>query len=472
MRAIIKTFVLGTALISSSISLFAEGTKCRNGLTWVISHSPSWGMGKPVVTRVQPYSSAEEAGIKVGDIIEVIDGYATKGLSPNQVEALLHSTDRLHTLQTSNLNALHRKHILGNECKPSETLTERELAELFSLYSVEDANLQQISYPYHYSQSTTYPLLQANSISLAPEDSKTSDTDRQISAELSKLFAQKGLALSPTSDLVLSYYYSLSPLPEDKNEGADDVEGFGWRYDSKSRELKPMPVYEPERANAINAAYSLIFGIQIQSRKTKEIVWHCEAKELLSEGISIADYAAHSMGAMLTGFPFTSQSHNPRLRVHTLRYNYTGLSYSSKQLNYIRDVETASPAMKAGLRPGDIVVSINGKKLNSGKSLDLLDSYFSIAERLDRYRDKNLPTLTSLIGNISISYWRVDSYPHIFNLLSKDNNTAFTYLFAFRPYILGGKESKTIIYEIMRDGETYYVPITPEYRDESTISIQ
>ena len=65
------------------------GQSCRHGLSWVISQNLSWGFGRPVVTRVLPYSAAEELGFKSGDIIERVDGYSTDRLTPDQVVMLL-----------------------------------------------------------------------------------------------------------------------------------------------------------------------------------------------------------------------------------------------------------------------------------------------------------------------------------------------------------------------------------------------
>ena len=67
-----KVSILVTAMSLSAGSAIVYGQNCRHGLSWVISQNPSWGFGHPVVTRVLPYSSAEESGFKTGDIIELM----------------------------------------------------------------------------------------------------------------------------------------------------------------------------------------------------------------------------------------------------------------------------------------------------------------------------------------------------------------------------------------------------------------
>lgn len=471
MKAILRNIALvGLIGLSSTTVSLADGLQCRHGIAWTISQSKAWGLGKPVITRVQPYSSSAEAGLKVGDIIDMIDGYATERLSPEQIQSLLESKSHLHTLKASRLGQVGQKYILGYHCRPCGSLGERELAELFSLYSIEDASLERIIYPYNYSQLASYPLVYSKYFSLAPSGSKTASTDSIINQEATIVLEQKGLSLNADADLVLSSYYELTPLQGEANgEEAGNV--FSWRYDRASKGLKPFPLYGYRHAGIEQAKYRLNFGLQLQSRESKKVVWSCEATEYLSEAMSIAEYAKSAIATMLTGFPYVVEENAPKLRIRTLRYNYTGLVYSSKQMNLIVSVEDKSPAMQAGLRPGDIIRSINGQKLQITKGDALLEHYFKTAERLERHRDKALPPLKSLVGDIPMSYWRVASYDSIASILEHSGNSvAFSYIFAFRPYILSSKErASQVIYEIERDGETYFVPITPEYRDESTV---
>lgn len=469
MKTILRKLTLAWALLMSVPPVLADGLQCRHGLTWTISHNKAWGYGQPIITNIKPNSGADIAGLRVADIIEEIDGYATHNLSPKQIQQLLSQGDKLHTIKTSNLGRVGSKHILGLQCKPCNSFTERELAELFSLYSIEDANLQRIHYPYHYTQSTNYPWLNVKLFDVAVGDPRTADIDRKVNESIKSALQAKGLTLSEYADVVLSSYYHLEPL-NTSEQGADVGLGFSWRYDMHKRGLRPMPLYSTQPSSIGVAKYKLVFGLQMQSRRSKDIVWSCEATEYLSEAISIAEYAEAAVGTMLLGFPFVKDFNTPLLSAHTLNYNYTGVLYSQNNLNLIVGIEDNSPAMKAGLRPGDIIQSINGQRLDIYDSNTLVERYLGVAERLQRYRDRDLPPLEALVGGIPVSYWRVDNYESVASQLSKDSNdTAFSYLFAFRPYILG-KEGKVVIYEILRNGQIYFVPISPEYRNETTIS--
>lgn len=458
-------FIVAGCILSVG-SLFAFGEQCRHGMSWAISHNPAWGYGKPVVTRVLPYSPAERARIRVGDIIDMIDGYRTDSLNALQINQIMQTPDKLHTLETSGFGRVGRKHIIAYECRDKDALTERELAELFSLYSVEDANQERIVYPYSYSPQTHTSLLNFRTFRFAPSSPSTAQIDKVINSEIAHRLRTKGLEESQEADLIISTHYQLVPVEGSASSGKAN-EGFSWRFDIQTNSLSPFPLYNFSPSGISQAKYTLNFGIVMQSSKTNEVLWACEANEYLSDAITLENYARSSVYTMLLGFPYTPEQNAPRFVVRTLRYNYTGLIYSQSQMNLIHDIEVGSPAMKAGLRVGDIVRSINGQRLDKSSDV-VLNNYFTSTERLERYRDKSLPPLTAYTGHLPLSYWRVDAYPNVLSALSSESKlpTPFAYLFAFRPYIspIG---NRAIIFEIERNGSVYHVPVEPSYRDET-----
>ena len=87
-----KHFFL-SVILSAAIAAPAQKkqvqTVCRYGFSYDISKSKNWGFNKPVVTTINPYSSAERAGIKPGDIIEEIDGYKIADLTEAEISSLM-----------------------------------------------------------------------------------------------------------------------------------------------------------------------------------------------------------------------------------------------------------------------------------------------------------------------------------------------------------------------------------------------
>ncbi len=53
--------------------------------------------------------------------------------------------------------------------------------------------------------------------------------------------------------------------------------------------------------------------LRLQNKLTREILWRCEAKDYLSEYMSVEDYAEQAIPTMLIGFPFAMQVNAPRL---------------------------------------------------------------------------------------------------------------------------------------------------------------
>ena len=87
-----KRIVLSILLLFAFLTGYAQNRSasiCRLGFTYDISQSNNWGKFKPVITGVIPYSSAELAGIKQGDIVEAIDGVQSAEVSPQEIAQLL-----------------------------------------------------------------------------------------------------------------------------------------------------------------------------------------------------------------------------------------------------------------------------------------------------------------------------------------------------------------------------------------------
>ena len=147
-----KRVVLSILLLFAILTGYAQNRNasiCRLGFTYDISQSNNWGKYKPVVTGVIPYSSAELAGVKQGDILEAIDGVQSAEVSPQEIEELLNPAGKNDVILTiSNLAVPTKQVMVKKDCKKVNSITEDQLASAFSMYSLETTSERNFTCPF------------------------------------------------------------------------------------------------------------------------------------------------------------------------------------------------------------------------------------------------------------------------------------------------------------------------------------
>ncbi len=137
-----KKVIFFVLLMSLFFSVNIQGQNnfiCRPGFSYDISQSANWGKGLPVVTQIIPYSSAELAGLKYGDIIEMIDAVPTAGLTQEELNQLINPVDKNEILLTvRSINNSSGQLRIRKECKRSNTITEDQLAIAFNMYKLDN----------------------------------------------------------------------------------------------------------------------------------------------------------------------------------------------------------------------------------------------------------------------------------------------------------------------------------------------
>lgn len=144
-----------------------------------------------------------------------------------------------------------------------------------------------------------------------------------------------------------------------------------------------------------------------------------------------------------------------------LRYLYTGIIYQRDNLPTIGDIEPGSPALAAGLLPGDIIKKINGIELEQRTLGELLASYYSFMGKMKAYRPE-----AGAGGHSGFAPWYVDAHTDVAEQMRRDrSDAALSYLFAFRPYV-SLSPSDTLIFEVERGGTDYVVEVRAIRREE------
>jgi len=128
-------------------------------------------------------------------------------------------------------------------------------------------------------------------------------------------------------------------------------------------------------------------------------------------------------------------------------------------LSMIADIETGSPADKAGLMPGDKILKINDIRLDSD------------TRRADsRYKQFILKTMelrdpktrfTNADGFSRCMLWDKFKYAQVYDAIRHpDNGAVFSYLFCFEPYVnLSG--SNIITFTVERDKTVLDIKVKP-----------
>lgn len=466
-----KILLLG-ALLTSSLWVVSSqnsrptGQSCRVGLEYQMSYDDTWGANRPVILSIQPSSPAARAGIRVGDIIESVNGTPLTDMSEQDFVAQLTQTSNSVSLEVSNFGYKKQLRTLTPECHSRELLNERQLAQVFSLYSLEDESDRAIIYPFDTGREPKISLENVATFSFA-DNSATDSRDHAINKAIRKHLESIGLRYDVDNpDLVIDIYYTLSHNPYfDAKKAKNNTIVGDMRIDPYLKKLTQLPLL-PVGADKQVAPYILTLGIRIfNSFKLNTLLWSCEAVEHLLTDYPIEEYATLTAPIMLEQFPFIRYNVNPRWRMASHRYHYTGIYLRASDLGQIAYVVPNSPADKAGIRTGDVIVAINNKPMNMLQELsnayrDFADKTLSYRKRQDAFNDTK--------GAKGCRYWAPEHYKKIASIFQKEKYlTTFSYLFSFRPYIQSEQEDTFSVFDVLSEGITKRIEVLPELKDES-----
>ena len=457
-----KRFVFLSTLLFSCFVAFSQAgprTVCQYGFTFEISTQNNWGYLKPVVLSVTPNSSADAAGIHIDDIIETIDEKPTAGENIGTILAWLQNSDSKIRLTVSNLRASLQNRTIEKNCRLSNSISEKELASVYSFYSLESVQTHAFACPFKTTVNPQSKLIQYKSFGFAAPDPNNPVLDKAINAVIRNSLEQKGLKYTDRNpDLIVRTHYSLLANPNFQNSPRADKIPVVYRYNVKTKSMEKLPIYYNPLIHTNLAKFFLKLGIRLVDNKNS-MVWECEANELLQSGYSLDKYAEFHVPLMFMQYPYPKSKESAQFFYGRTKYNYTGIHYNINNLKEIAEVDPLSPAAKAGIQAGDIVENINGIKFNNNvKSAD--SKYKQFVYKTLSFRDPSTQ-FTNADGFTRCMYWDKMKYSLIYDEFKKpEYSTTFSYLFYFATYInLPG--TNIVIFNVKQGKQKEEIKIKP-----------
>ncbi len=477
MRKILLIFLF--LMVSAYIKPQGYVKNCYYGFTFEVSKNPNWGYGELVITSVEPYSPAEKIGIKVDDIIMEINGKATY-LRDNQTIADWLFSD-MYTPEVKftirNMNTYFKEYTLERKCITVNSVSERELSNIFSFYSLENTNQRSFTLPLTVEPRKEVDYTDYHTYDFYSPETDVPAIDKQITALLEKELQSKGLVRDTKDpDIVVQIYYTYEPNPQFTGLNNPNYRPGSWRFSTEKQQMVLLPIFDIKDPKAGTAAQFMVdFGFSFYDRKyinTEKLtqIWDCNIKDYLSASYSLEDYVKLHTPLMLKQFPHSVKKNEAKYIVEFNKYSYTGMYFDADNLITVNDVDPNSPAFAAGIRPGYLIQKINDKKFNQTKE-DLSASYKNFIVETMPLRDPTTRFINAE-GFNECMFWNVAYYPEIAKEFNKSEYlTNFSYLYNFEKYINPKIDTRLTI-EAWDGSHRRVFHLTPQIRQSVTIKTE
>lgn len=474
-----KNLILAFLFITTSTFYLSAQNKeqtCHFGITFEISNNPNWGYGEPVVLSVEPYSPAEKAGIKVGDIIMEVNSTATYLRDYRTIAAWLFDSTEDNTYFTiRNLNTYFKEYKLNRQCNEVGSLSESDLATSFSFYSLEDTNERSFVLPAQVTTNENVDYSDYHTFDFITEPG-VPEIDSQITSIIEKNLRDRGLTRDTEDpDIIIQTYYSYQPNPK-YNAARSISQSKTWRYDPNDQKMILVPFLSGDNKEAgFEGRYMMELGIRFFDKKYIDPekltqIWDCRAIEYLSDEYSLAEYTRIHTPLLMMNFPYSDNKISIRYVVSYMKYNYTGIHISSDDMKTITNVDQGSPAYLSGIRSGDILKKVQNSKFNVTND-ELTNAYKRFIIETMKYRDVNT-RFTDANGFTDCMFWDKYQYDQIAKEFKNNIYLPnFSYLYNFNRYV-STNASDRISFETQSRNQKKSYTIVPEVRSSVRVQIK
>lgn len=465
------------------MSINAQQTKntnkvfCDFGITFEISNNPGWGYGEPVITTVQPYSLADKAGLKVGDIIMEVNSAATYLRDLQTISNWLSDdSDPEIRLTIRNVDTYFREYPIYRECKSANSMSEFRLASAYSFYSLMSTSQRAFSIPMRVDPNLDVDFTDYHTFDFLDEGADVPAMDAYINQQLEKALIARGLKRNKENpDMIVQSYYTFQPnIKYDPKTYSQNTKT--WRYDTNTQEMIILPILSGEDPNAeIKGRYIIELGVRffdkrfINENKLTQI-WDARTRDYLTEEMTIQEYTTIHAPLLLMQYPYSTPKSIAKYLVSFKAFNYTGLNFDANDMKTITYVDNNSPAQIAGIKPGDVIEKINGFKFDYTPA-QLEIGYRRFLIETMQYRNKKTRFIDAN-GFPDCMYWEKSKYPEINAAFQQQAlyTPIFSYLYSFEKYVPRASPSGDVLVDaITRNGQKKYVSIKPQLQSSVVV---
>lgn len=476
MKRIISVVFLVVFIFARQLPAQNSDVTCALGFAFELSNDKSWGYKEPVVVDITPGSPAERAGLKLNDIILSVNQNGTYLKSHQTIMSWFNQYPQSMTLGIRNFKHAYQEITFEKDCRHANAISEAQLAPVFAFYSLEDIQNRRFLMPVKTSVNENALFYNYRTFAFSLSDENTKQLDERINAIFIRVLTEMGMQYDPGDpDFIIQTYYGYQNNPMYK-AGSETYGTYQpvWRFDTRNNQMVKLPLYDPSEAVRINdVAFDLEFGYRFYDRKFLEagemmLIWESEVKERLSDHYDLVDYLEMNLPLLLKKFPNVGNKSFGTYHVNYQKYNYTGIGYNMNDLKTVVSVDPGSPAARAGIRPGDVVVNIQGQDFDH-TSPSLTEGYRRFLAETMNLRDKNT-RYTDSNGFKDCMFWDVSQYHAVSTAIANNKRykSAFSYLFNFNQYV-DWNTPVSINIIVLRDGAEMNFAVTPQIVTSSHI---